>query len=394
VRRYSRISCDVTLRAFVIVIDACGAGELPDSGEYGDAGANTLGHVAEAAGGLDLPVLTSLGLGNIMPLAGAAPVPDPVAHGRLRPLGPGKDTITGHWELMGVVTPVPLRTYPDGFPDDVLDALHDATGRGILCNRPYSGTEVIDDFGERHLATGDLIVYTSADSVLQIAAHEDVVPLAELYAACAAARAIMTGEHAVGRVIARPFRGEPGAFERTEGRRDLALDPPARSYLQELQAAGVPVHTVGKIGQVFNGVGVDEQHKGSTNAAAIAATTQLIDDLDGGFVFSNLVETDQVFGHRNDVEGFHGALREIDAAVAGWLPRLDPERDLLILTADHGCDPTHPGTDHTREHVPLIARFAGHAGRRHDGPFADVGASVLRWLAGRDGGLPGEAFVP
>jgi phosphopentomutase len=381
-------------RAYVVVIDACGAGELPDSGEYGDAGTNTLGHVAEADGGLDLPVLTALGLGNIMPLVGAAAAADPVVHGRLRPLGPGKDTITGHWELMGVVTPVALRTYPDGFPDDVLDALRDATGRGIVCNLPYSGTEVIDDYGERHLATGDLIVYTSADSVLQIAAHEDVVPAAELYAACAAAREIMTGEHAVGRVIARPFRGVPGAFERTEGRRDLALDPPGRSYLQELQAAGVPVHTVGKIGQVFNGVGVDEQHKGSTNAAAIAAVGRLIDDLDEGFVFANLVETDQVFGHRNDVAGFHAALREIDAAVGEWLPRLDPERDLLILTADHGCDPTHPGTDHTREHVPLLARFAGHAGRRHDGPFADVGASVLRWLAGRDAGLPGVAFVP
>ena len=381
-------------RAFVIVIDACGAGELPDSGEYGDAGANTLGHVADAAGGLDLPVLTSLGLGNIMPLKGADPVADPVVHGRLHPLGPGKDTITGHWELMGVITPVPLRTYPEGFPDDVLDALREATGRGILCNRPYSGTEVINDFGEQHMATGDLIVYTSADSVLQIAAHEDVVPAAELYEACAAARKIMTGEHAVGRVIARPFRGRPGAFVRTEGRRDVALDPPARSYLDELQAEGIPVHTVGKIGQVFNGVGVDEQHKGSTNAAAIAATARLIDELEGGFVFANLVETDQVFGHRNDVEGFHGALREIDAAVGEWLPRLDQERDLLVLTADHGVDPTLPGTDHTREHVPLLARFAGHDGRRHDGPFADVGASVLRWLGNRDAALPGEAFVP
>ena len=382
-------------RAFVIVIDACGAGELPDSADYGDAGTNTLGHVAEAAGGLDLPVLTALGLGNIMPLEGAPPVDDPVVHGRLHPLGPGKDTITGHWELMGVVTPVALRTYPEGFPDEVLDALREATGRGILCNRPYSGTEVIDDFGEQHLATGDLIVYTSADSVLQIAAHEEKVPLEELYEACAAARAIMTGEHAVGRVIARPFRGEPGAFERTEGRRDIALNPPARSYLDELQAAGVPVHTVGKIGQVFNGVGVDEQHKGSTNAAAMAATAALIDSLDGGFVFANLVETDQVFGHRNDVEGFHGALQEIDAAVGEWLTRLDPENDLLVITADHGVDPTHPGTDHTREHVPLLARFAGHGGRRHDGPFADVGASVLRWLAGRDAPeLPGAPFTP
>jgi phosphopentomutase len=382
-------------RAFVIVIDACGAGELPDSGEYGDAGANTLGHVAEAAGGLDLPVLAGLGLGNIMPLAGAPPVAEPVVHGRLRPLGPGKDTITGHWELMGVVTPVALRTYPEGFPDEVLDAVRAATGRGVLCNRPYSGTQVIDDFGAQHLESGDLIVYTSADSVLQIAAHEDVVPLGELYAACAAAREIMTGEHAVGRVIARPFRGEPGAFRRTEGRRDIALDPPGRSYLEELQAADVPVHTVGKIGQVFNGVGVDEQHKGSTNAAAIEATGRLIDSLDGGFVFANLVETDQVFGHRNDVDGFHGALRGIDAAVGDWLTRIDPDGDLLVLTADHGCDPTHPGTDHTREHAPLLARFAGHEGRRHDGPFADVGASVLRWLTGRDApALRGEPFVP
>ena len=383
------------MRAFVIVIDACGAGELPDSGDYGDAGANTLGHVAEAAGGLDLPVLQGLGLGNMMPLAGVPPADDPVLHGRLHPLGPGKDTITGHWELMGVVTPVPLRTYPEGFSDDVIEQLRDATGRGVLCNRPYSGTQVIDDFGEQHLKTGDLIVYTSADSVLQIAAHEDEVPLAELYSACAAAREIMTGEHAVGRVIARPFRGEPGHFERTDARRDYALDPPARSYLQALQAAGLPVYTVGKIGQVFNEVGVDHQHKGGTNVAALAATEKLIDELETGLVFTNLVETDMVFGHRNDVDGFHGALKGIDAAVGSWLPRLDPSRDLLVLTADHGCDPTHPGTDHTREHVPLLARFDGDGGGRHDGPFADVGASVLRWLAGRDDPeLPGKPFVP
>ena len=377
------------------MIDACGAGELPDSGDYGDAGANTLAHVAEAAGGLELPVLTGLGLGNIMPLRGAPPAADPVVHGRLHPLGPGKDTITGHWELMGVITPVALRTYPDGFPDEIIDALRAATGRGVLCNRPYSGTEVIDDFGAEHMRTGDLIVYTSADSVLQIAAHEDVVPLEELYAACAAARKIMTGEHAVGRVIARPFRGEPGSFKRTEGRRDMALDPPGRSYLQELQADGIAVHTVGKIGQVFNGVGVDEQHKGSTNAAAIAATGELIRELDDGFVFANLVETDQVFGHRNDVLGFHGALKEIDVAVGEWLGNLDPERDMLVLTADHGCDPTYHGTDHTREHAPLHATFAGHGSRRRDGPFAAVGASALRWLAGRDApGLPGDPFVP
>ena len=381
-------------RAFVIVLDACGAGELPDSADYGDAGANTLGHVAEAAGGLDLPVLQQLGLGSALPLRGCPPAAAPALHGRLHPLGPGKETITGHWELMGVVTPVALRTYPAGFPDHVIEQLRDATGRGVICNRPYSGSGVIDDFGAEHLRTGDLIVYTSADSVLQIAAHEAEVPEEELYAACAAAREIMRGEHAIGRVIARPFRGEPGAFDRTEGRRDFALDPPGRSYLDELRAVGIPVHTVGKIGSVFNHAGVDHEHPGATNAAAIAATSALIGELGQGLVFTNLVETDQVYGHRQDVSGFHRALQAIDAAVGEWLAALDPERDLLVVTADHGCDPTTPGTDHTREHVPLLARFAGDGGGRHDGPFADVGASVLRWLAGRDaGGLPGTPFT-
>jgi phosphopentomutase len=384
----------VQRRAFVIVLDACGAGELPDSGDYGDRGSNTLGHVAEACGGLDLPVMQRLGLGSALALAGCPPSPAPVLHGLLHPLGPGKDTISGHWELMGAITPAALRTYPDGFPDDVLEQLREATGRGVLCNRPYSGTAVIDDFGEQHLESGDLIVYTSADSVLQIAAHEDEVAQPELEAACAAARGIMRGEHAVGRVIARPFRGAPGAFERTEGRRDLALDPPGRTYLDELQADGVPVHTVGKIGSVFNHAGVDHEHPGATNPAAIAATAALIDELQHGFVFTNLVETDQVYGHRQDISGFHAALRAIDVAVGEWLERLDPRRDLLVLTADHGCDPTTPGTDHTREHVPLLAAFAGHGGRRHDGPFCDVGASVLRWLAGREAdGLPGTPFT-
>ena len=222
----------------------------------------------------------------------------------------------------------------------------------------------------------------------------DAVPPEELYAACRAARAIMSGEHAVGRVIARPFAGPPGAFERTEGRKDLALDPPGRSYMDECRAAGIPVHTVGKVGSVFNHVGVDEEHPGATNAAAIASTSALIDGLDGGLVFTNLVETDQVYGHRQDIPGFHRALQEIDRAVGDWLARLDPERDLLVLTADHGCDPTTPGTDHTREHAPLLAAFGGHGGRRRDGPLADVGASALRWLAGREApGLPGTPFT-
>jgi phosphopentomutase len=382
----------VKRRAFVIVLDACGAGELPDSADYGDAGANTLGHVTEAAGGLDLPVFERLGLGSALPLRGVAPASDPAVHGRLHPLGPGKDTITGHWELMGVVTPVPLRTYPQGFPADVIERLRDATGHGVICNRPYEGIAAIDEFGAEHLRTGDLIVYTSADSVMQIAAHTDRMAEEELHAACAAAREIMRGEHAIGRVIARPFTGAPGAFERTHGRRDLAVHPPARSYLDELRADGIPVHTVGKIGAVFNHVGVDHAHPGPTNAAALAATSALIEQLDNGLVFTNLVETDQVFGHRKDVPGFHHALQEVDATVGEWLDALDPARDLLVITADHGCDPASPGTDHTREHVPLLARFEGGSGR-HDGPFADVGASVLRWLAGRDAALPGAPFT-
>ncbi|HVL94432.1 MAG TPA: phosphopentomutase [Solirubrobacteraceae bacterium] len=382
-------------RAFVVVLDACGAGELPDAAEYGDAGANTLAHVAEAAGGLDVPALEALGLGSIQPTAGVPPAAAPVLHGRVHPLGPGKDTITGHWELMGVVTPVPLRTYPDGFPDDVLDQLVDGTGRGILANHPANGTEVIERYGREHLATGKLIVYTSADSVLQIAAHEDEVAIDELYAACEVAREIMQGEHAVGRVIARPFAGEPGAFRRTTRRKDYALAPPGRSYLEAVQAAGVEVHAVGKVTQVFSGIGIDRAHAGADNPTALAATTALIDGLAEGVVFTNLVDTDQLYGHRGDIDGFHRALRDIDASLAGWMETVDPERDLLVLTADHGCDPTTPGSDHTREYAPLLAAFAGHGSRRHDGPMADVGASVLRWLTGREAAdLPGTPFVP
>jgi phosphopentomutase len=381
-------------RVFVIVIDACGAGELPDAADYGDAGANTIVHIAEAAGGLDVPTLQRLGLGSIQPTAGVPPAADPVLHGRVHPLGPGKDTITGHWELMGVVTPAPLRTYPEGFPDEVIDQLIDGTGRGVLANHPANGIQVIEDYGLQHVLTGSLIVYTSADSVLQIAAHEGVVPIDELYSACQVAREIMQGEHAVGRVIARPFAGEVGDFQRTSRRRDLALAPPGRSYLEEVQAAGIPVHAVGKVMQVFSGIGIDEAHPGPDNPTALASTGALVDRLESGLVFANLVDTDQLYGHRGDIEGFHGALREIDATVAGWLARMDPERDMLVLSADHGCDPTTPGTDHTREHGPLLAWFAGHGGRRHDGPMADVGASALRWLTGRDADLPGEPFVP
>ena len=383
----------MTRRTFVVVLDACGAGALPDAAAYGDEGTNTLAHLAEVVGGLDLPVLGRLGLGSILPLEGVPPAPAPVVHGRLHAQGPGKDSTAGHWELMGVVASAPPPTYPDGFPDEVIGAVSELSGRGVICNRPYNGIGAIDDFGAEHLRTGALIVYTSQDSVLQVAAHVDVVAPAELYEICGRMRKLMHEPHAVGRVIARPFTGRPGHFERTDGRHDFGLPPVGRSYLEELQAAGVPVHTVGKVGELFSGVGIDVMHPGATNARAIAETTRLLESLEHGLVFANLVETDQVYGHRHDATGFQRALEEIDASVAGWLELMRPE-DMLILTADHGCDVTSPRTDHTREHVPLLAAFAGHGSRRHDGPLADVGASALKWLSGRDAAaLPGTAFL-
>ncbi len=379
-------------RAFVVVIDACGAGALPDAADYGDSGANTLAHVAEAVGGLELPTLGSLGLGDIMPIAGVAPSPRPALHGRLHPLGAGKDTTAGHWEMMGVVAPrAPV--YPEGFPAEVIERFSRATGRGVLCNAPSEGLRAIEEYGERHLDSGSLIVYTSQDSVFQVAAHTSLVPEAELYRHCEAARAIMQAEHAVGRVIARPFEGSPGAFRRTAGRRDYGLPPPGRTYLDELEAAGVPVHAVGKVADVFVGRGIAARHPGPDNVTALAAIDALVESLETGLVFANLIDTDQVHGHRKDVAGFHAALRAIDAAVGGWLERLGPG-DLLVLCADHGCDPAHPGTDHTREYAPLLATYRGAPPRRVDAPLASVGASVLSWLAGIDArALPGESFV-
>jgi phosphopentomutase len=380
-------------RAFVIVLDACGAGALPDAAAYGDAGANTLLHLAQDLGGLDLPALEHLGLGCILDLPGVPPSPAPVLHGRVRPLGPGKDSTTGHWELMGVVAPAPLPTYPDGFPPEVIAALERATGRRFCCNRPADGVRAIEEFGVHHLRTGELILYTSQDSVLQLAAHIDRVPEAELHALCAAARAALPPQHAIGRVIARPFAGEPGAFRRTDGRRDFSLAPTGRSHLEELQDAGVPVHAVGKVGDLFAGVGISAVHPCATNARALAETTALLERLEAGLVFTNLIETDQVYGHRKDVEGFHRALREIDATVGRWLELLRDD-DLLVLTADHGCDPAAPHADHTREHAPMLAVVPGAAGVRHDGALADVGASVLRWLTGREAPeLPGLPFL-
>jgi phosphopentomutase len=380
-------------RAFVIVLDACGVGELPDAAAYGDRGANTLAHVARAVGGLRLPTLSRLGLGSILALKGVPPAPRPVLHGRLHPLGPGKDSTAGHWELMGVVAPRALPTYPEGFPAEVVDLVRAASGRGVICNRTRNGIQAIEEFGARHLEGGELIVYTSQDSVLQIAAHVDLVKPQQLYAICRRVRASLPPEHAVGRVIARPFEGAAGCFRRTDGRRDFSIRPPARSYLEELHDVGFEVHAVGKAGELFCGLGIDVQHPGPTNEVALRRTTELVRSLSSGLVFTNLIETDQVYGHRHDAAGFHAALREIDTAVAHWLTMLGRD-DLLVLTADHGCDPAAAHTDHTREYAPLLACFGARCPRRHDGPLADVGASALWWLAGRlVSELPGEPFV-
>jgi len=386
-------------RAFVLVIDACGAGALPDAAAYGDEGTNTLSHLATAAGGLSLPAMGDLGLGAVTEIQGVPPAADPAVHGRLAPLGPGKDSITGHWELMGVSLPAPLPTYPDGFPAELVGRLVAAMGREVICNRPDNGLTAIEQYGEEQMRSGALILYTSQDSVAQLAAHVDVVGEEELYELCVRAREVLSGPDGVGRVIARPFAGRAGGFERTPGRRDLALAPPARSYLEEIEGFGLPVTGVGKIADLFAGRGVTSSLPGATNAQALEWVAELAREMPDGLAFANLIETDQRYGHRKDVPGFARALEEIDARVGELVASLR-QGDLLVVTGDHGVDPLHPGTDHTRESVPLLAVTGAMAARRprggsrHDGAMADVGASVLRWLTGEDSpALPGRAFL-
>ncbi len=384
-------------RACVIVLDAVGAGALPDADAYGDEGSDTLGNVARAVGGLDLPALEALGLGNVEPLEGCPPQPGaPAVAGRLLERSKGKDTTTGHWELMGVVTPQPMPTYPHGFPYDVIDPFMNRTGRGVIGNRPASGTEIIQELGEEHQKTGKWIVYTSADSVFQIAAHEETVPLEELYAACRIAREILTGKHAVGRVIARPFKGEPGNYERTANRHDFSLEPKRPNYLTLIREAGGTVHGVGKIPDIFAGCDIDEAYPTKSNVEGITVTERLLREVDQGLIFTNLVETDSLWGHRNDPVNFHRCLQDFDRRLYDLLEALRPG-DLLILTSDHGCDPTTPSTDHSREHGLLLAYVEGHnaAGRIHEGEFADVGATVNAWLGGKapSKGIPGQPIV-
>jgi phosphopentomutase len=386
-------------RACVIVLDAVGAGELPDAADYGDEGSDTLGNVARAVGGLDLPNLEALGLGNVEPLEGCPPQPGaPAIAGRLVERSKGKDTTTGHWELMGVLTETAFPTYAHGFPHDVIDPFMHRTGRGVLGNEAASGTEIIQELGEEHQRTGKWIVYTSADSVFQIAAHEETIPLEELYAACRIARdEVLVGKHAVGRVIARPFVGAPGSYERTPNRHDFSLVPRRPNYHSLVRDAGGNVQAVGKIGDIFAGQDVDDSHPTKSNVEGIQTTAELLTHApDGSFVFTNLVETDMLWGHRNDPVNFHRCLQDFDRRLPDILDALRPG-DLLVLASDHGCDPTTPSTDHSREHALLLAYVEGRnaAGQIHEGEFADVGATVNTWLGGKTPprGVPGEPIV-
>ena len=341
-------------RIFLIVLDSCGIGAMPDAESFGDVGVNTLGACA-ASSKLHIPNLIAAGLGNIdgvdcLPKA-AAPTG---AVARLTEMSMGKDTTIGHWEIAGLISPDPLPTYPQGFPQEVLDAFEAATGRGCLCNLPYSGTDVIRDYGEEQLKTGKWIVYTSADSVFQVAAHEEYIPLEELYDACRKARSILRGKHGVGRVIARPYVGAAGNFRRTSNRHDYSLEPPARTLLDAVKAAGLDSIGVGKIYDIFAGVGTTEHVYNKSNADGMAHTLRYAQSDFQGLCFVNLVDFDMQFGHRRDIDGYANALSEFDA----WLPSLLEmltDEDLVMITADHGCDPSYTATtDHTREYVPLL----------------------------------------
>jgi len=377
-------------RVLLIILDGLGVGELPDADAYGDAGSDTLGNTARAVGGLELPVLQSLGLGNIHRIAGVAPSPAPGAcFGRMREVSAGKDSTTGHWELMGVITERPFPTYPAGFPDEVIAAFRAATGHDVLGNLPASGTEIIQQLGDEHVRTGKLIVYTSADSVFQIAAHEEIVPLAELYRVCEVAREILQPPHRVSRVIARPFVGSRGAYERTPKRHDYSVAPPPELVLNTLADSGVAVTAVGKIHDLYAGAGIATHQPSRGNedgmrilAAALASAGKPPTDEPPALLMVNLVDFDMLWGHRNDPEGMRDGLVVFDAWLAGFLATLAAD-DLLIITADHGNDPTTPSTDHSREFVPVLARLGAPTSGTDLGTrstFADVGATLTEYF--------------
>lgn len=367
------------MRVFLIVLDGVGMGELPDASRYGDAGANTLLHVAEHAGRLTLPVLERLGLGNLLPMPGVRPTLVPQAsYGRLAEKSAGKDSTTGHWELMGLALDEPFPTYPDGFPRDLLDAWSERVERGWIGNVAASGTEIIARLGAQHQESGAFIVYTSADSVFQVAAHESTVPIEQLYDACRTARAMLTGKHAVGRVIARPFEGPAGAYRRTSRRRDFSLAPHAPTVLDLMHSAGRRVVTVGKVDDLFAGRGVSDAIHTKDNAEGEAVLLDLVKRSGEGLVFANLVDFDTQYGHRNDPAGFARALEQFDGVLGELLGRLRGD-EMVWITADHGNDPTTPGTDHTREYTPLLVagpRVKPGVDLGTRSTFADVGATL------------------
>ena len=371
----------MTRRAAIIVLDGLGIGPAPDTDLYHDEGSDTLGNVARAVGGLSLPELEALGLGRCAVLEGIAPVSAPgAAFGVCEPASPGKDSTTGHWEICGLILQQPFPTYPAGFPQTIIEQFARGTGRGVLANRASSGTAILDAYGEEHCRSGKWIVYTSADSVFQVAAHESTVPLEELYAGCQVARQILQGEHGVSRVIARPFTGQPGQWHRTAHRRDFSLPPPSATLLDRLVEAGIPRVGVGKVDDLFAGRGISSVHT-ATNREAYALIGQALDTMTDGLLLANVIEFDQTWGHRNDINGFRTGLEELDGALPGLLHPVR-EQDLVIFTADHGNDPTTPSTDHSREVVPLLV-----VGRRvrpvdlgRRPTFADIGQTIAEFL--------------
>jgi len=367
-------------RICVVVMDSVGIGELPDAKEFGDEGAHTLGHIASGVSAFALPNLQAMGLGNIAPLANIPPADQPRgSYGKMAEVSVGKDTMTGHWELMGLKVTVPFQTYPDGFPKELLDEFTRRTGRGILGNKPASGTDIMDELGEEQMKTGSWIVYTSADSVFQIAAHEEIIPLKELYKACEIARELtLRPEFAVGRVIARPFIGQPGAFKRTTNRHDYAVSPPAPTVMNRLKDAGLACIAVGKISDIFSGEGVTEALHTKSNKDGMDKTIEAMKGDFRGMVFTNLVDFDALYGHRRDPEGYAKALKEFDDQLPELMERIG-ENDLLMITADHGNDPYHAGTDHTREYVPVLLYSPGLSAAVDIGvreTFADLGATI------------------
>lgn len=368
-------------RVFLIVLDSVGAGALPDADRFGDSGAHTLKSLSHSEQ-FRIDNLKRLGIGNIPGLAFLGTTDTPIAAtARIHERSNGKDTTVGHWEIAGVISEQPLPTYPNGFPSEILEEFTRQTGRGVLCNKPYSGTEVIKDYGDAHVKTGDLIVYTSADSVFQIAAHEDLVPTETLYEYCRIAREILVGRHGVGRVIARPFIGESGSYTRTANRRDFSLEPTGRTVLDALKEHGKDVIAVGKITDIFVGRGITRSILTHGNGEGMEATLDVRKEDFNGICFTNLVDFDMLYGHRNDVDGYAGALTEFDA----WLPTfLDGMRedDILIITADHGCDPGDVSTDHTREYTPLlvVGKHVQPVSLGERGSFADIAATVAEYL--------------